>query len=103
MSFAPGDCIEIGGVHLRFVQGAKAPNDVRLDIFVPDWTAVSMKLGYVMADFYAQNERILYPARGDQAGDRYIIACQGAQRLGWEDAAAQLDYEREEAKRRRAA
>lgn len=101
VTFKPGDNFELGGVHFRFVQGRKDPDDVRMDLLIPRWVPVSMKLGYVMADFYAQNERVLYPYRGDKAGDRYIIACQVAQFAGWEEAAAQLDYEREQAAARR--
>lgn len=52
---------------------------------------------------YAQNERVLYPHRGEDAGDRYLTACRGAQFMGWEEAAAQLEFEREQARQRRAA
>lgn len=103
VTFEPGTALELGGVHFRFVQGVKAADDVRMDILVPRWTKVSMKLGYVMADFYAQNERVLYPHRGDKAGERYIYACKGAQLLGWEHAADHLDFERAQAQARREA
>lgn len=101
MSFHAGMSGDIGGVHWQVLQGRKHPDDLRLDVRAPRFVPVSMALGYLFADFYAQNERTLYPYRGDKAGDRYIIACKGAQLLGWEHAAEHLAYERAEARARR--
>jgi hypothetical protein len=102
MRFEPGLQFPVAGyTHFRFVQGDKAAKDVRMEIFIPQWTKVSMKLGFVLADFYAQNERVLYPYLGNKAGARYISFCRGAQSVGWEAAAEQLDLERAHAAQRR--
>lgn len=102
MKFEPGDQFPVGGyTHVRFVQGDKAAEDVRMEMLVPQWCKVSMKLGFVLADFYAQNERVLYPGLGQRAGDKYITFCRAAQFLGWEAAAEQLDLERQIARARR--
>lgn len=100
MSFRAGDHGEIFGVEWRIVRGRKHPEDLRLEIRTPKFLPVSMVLGYLFADFYAQNERVLYPHIRD-AGRRYRIAIHGAQTLGWQDAADQLAYEREQANARR--
>ena len=102
MRFEPGLQFPVGGyMHFRFVQGAKALEDVRMEILIPQWTKASMKLGFVLADFWAQNERVLYPYRGDEAGEKYLAECRHAQIAGWEAAAAHLDLERQRARARR--
>lgn len=68
-----------------------------------------MKFNFLCADFYAQNEATLQQQgaigrrEGHEPGERFIGFIKGAMRLGWEDAADQLDFEREEARARRAA
>lgn len=109
MKFAVGQHGEIGGVQWRVVQGRKAPDDLRLDIRCPRFVAVKMDVGFLFADFYAQNERTLalagYLARSvaTTPGQRYINFLVGAQRMGWEVAAEQLAFERAEAASRRVA
>ncbi|MCR4341993.1 MAG: hypothetical protein NUW01_19115 [Gemmatimonadaceae bacterium] len=101
--FHAGQHGDIGGVEWRVVTGRKAPGDLRLDVRAVRFIPVKMDLGFLFADFYAQNERVLYPHRGDEAGDRYVNFIRGAMYLGWQDAAEQLAFERAEAAARRAA
>lgn len=86
---------DLSGVRWRIVTGKKGPGDLRLDLLAPRWVPVSMALGFLFADFYAQNEETLYPrAAGYSAGDRYMHFVNGAAFLGWEVAHEQLLYER---------
>jgi hypothetical protein len=86
---------DIGGVKWRVVQGKKAENDMRLDILVPRWTAVSMGVGFLFADMFHENEDLLYPpSRGYQGGDMYLRFCEGATRVGWETAYDMLKQQR---------
>lgn len=100
--FRVGDNGTIGGVSWRVVQGRKSPSDLRLDLYVPRWVPPSMTLGFLFADFYAQNERTLaeegYLARSvaAQPGQRYLNFLTAAMEpwIGWEGARDQLEYER---------
>ncbi|HXH35236.1 MAG TPA: hypothetical protein VNJ54_12635 [Plantibacter sp.] len=100
MKFAPGQAGNIGGVEWRVVQGRKSPSDLRLDLRAVRFVPVSMSVGFLFADFYTQNERTLaiegYLAASvaREPGARYVNFILGAQRMGWEDAAAQLQAER---------
>lgn len=90
-------------VEWRVVQGKKAPDDLRLDIRSVRFAPVSMKLGFLFADFYAQNEQTLQRRGaikirpGVPAHDRYLAFIEGAMHMGWEDASDQLDLERQAA------
>lgn len=98
---------DIGGVRWRVVQGKKSANDLRLDISTDGWIAPRMTLGFLFADFYANNERTLaqegYLARSviEQPGKRYLNFIIAAMEpwLGWEVSAAQLEFERASKKR----
>lgn len=100
--FQAGDNGSIGGVEWRITNGRKVERkgrpvtgDLRLELWVPEWTPVKMALGFLEADFYYQNENRLYPQNlGFQGGERYLNFVRGAAYLGWEAAVAQLDDER---------
>lgn len=63
-----------------------------------EFFAVPMPLGFLLADFFHDNEDVLYPpSDGYQGGERYLTAVRGAVRLGWEAAAEHLGDERERA------
>lgn len=106
--FTAGMAGDIGGVQWRVVQGKKSPSDLRLDICCPQFVPVKMDVGFLFADFYADNERVL-AAEGyltgvaPDAGARYITFLKGAQFAGWEVAADQLHLERAAKAAKRAA
>ena len=105
-AFHVGQTGTIGSVRWRIVEGKKSPSDQRLDILCSQFAPVKMDLGFLFADFYAQNERRLaeegYLSRSvaRDAGARYRYFIEGSQLLGWEAASDQLAFERE---RKRAA
>lgn len=60
-----------------------------------------MAAGFLMADFFKENEDVLYPLeRGFRGGQMYLDFCQGAVYVGWRAATHQLNEQRE---RKRAA
>lgn len=104
MNFTAGDHWDIGGVEARIVTGRKGPDDLRLDLRAREFVPVKMSLGFLFADFFAQNEGVLYPTKdGFQGGDLYLHYLKGAVLLGWEAVAEQLEIERARKRERRAA
>jgi hypothetical protein len=98
--FAPGSHGEFGGIEWRVWRGRKAPEDLRLEIRSMEFVPVPMALGFLLADFFAENEDVLFPpSKGFQGGRRYLLYLSRAVRLGWESAVALLNDE----KRRKAA
>jgi hypothetical protein len=108
-AFKAGVHGRIGEIEWRVVRGKKesrvpGAEDLRLDIRALEFFPVSMGLGFLLAEFFCENEEVLYPrAAGYSGGGRYLHFVAGAVRQGWETAAEQLKLEREEADRRRAA
>lgn len=102
MTFKVGDVGTVGGVNWRVVQGKKSRSDLRLELFVAQWIPPSMSLGFLFADFYAQNERTLaeegYLASwvADDPGARYLrfLAAAMEPGIGWQVARDQLEIER---------
>jgi hypothetical protein len=91
-----GDCGR--GFRYRVRQGRKGPTDKILDVasdrgaYVP----VSMELGFLLADFFRQNEDELYlPSLGLDGGDMYLNRVLCAARNGWRSEADRLRGERE--------
>ena len=84
-----GYCNEI---RYRVVTGRKGPDDLRLDLFINgDWQPAKMEIGFLMADFFFENEHALYPrARGYRGGFEYLKALQDASRYGWQATQRQL-------------
>lgn len=84
----------LAGLPLRVVPGAKSPEDLRIDWMTPDgtWRAVPMAAGAIFADFWFDNENVLYPppAAGGQYYLRYLSQ---AANDGWEAADGRLKAE----------
>jgi len=97
-----GDC---GGIPWRIVPGRKGPGDLRLELFANgQWLAVKMDLGFLMADFFFENEELLHPpAKGNLGGSMYTGHCLMAIAHGWETARQWLAVQRERAAARREA
>lgn len=92
------------GITLRVEQGKKAADDLRMDIFVGRWVPIPMAFGAILADFFYENEEVLYPPRGDagpKGGKKYLDYLQGAAYVGWEAAESYLQDEKEAARQRR--
>jgi hypothetical protein len=93
--WAPGQVIDDNAMPLfRCVPGSKGQRDLRLEWFVRGaWRAVPMAAGLVMADFFFENENVLFPwpAKG---GGMYLGAVTEAARKGWMPVAARLADER---------
>lgn len=70
--------------------------DLRLDAQAGHaWVPVSMTVGFMLADFFHENEEILYPpSMGYKGGAKYLTECRGAARDGWGHAANRLRLER---------
>lgn len=91
-----GDFGELHGLRWRVRTGAKHPEDLVLEINVEGyWLAVSMTLGFLLADFFFQNEDVLYPpSQGYRGGYKYLNDCKVAALHGWDKAAAGLRAEK---------
>jgi hypothetical protein len=101
--FTAGDHGEFAGIDWRVVPGRKAPADLRLEFRAMEFAPVSMNLGFLMADFFHENENVLYPpSDGYEGGLRYLRFCRGAVLVGWPEAVARLESEKT-AKREKAA
>ncbi len=85
---------DMNGLLFRIVQGKKGPDDRRLDVetrFLP----VHMRLGGLLADFFYENEGILYPPdEGFAGGNYYLGYLHQAARQGWQVADDKLQEER---------
>ena len=56
-----------------------------------EWQPVRMEAGFMLADFFFENEQELYPrAKGYRGGFEYLKAVQNAARYGWEPTQRQL-------------
>jgi hypothetical protein len=98
----PGDEIEVDGVRFRVVAGKKTPNggmgqDLRLDWWTGGrWQAVGMGVGFLLADFFFENEEVLYPqALGHLGGKKYLRFVKHAAERGWRYAVVELRAEQE--------
>ena len=71
----------VDGVWFRVVPGYKSPEDLKLEMLTPKrkvdgsvgtkWIAVHMSLGALLADFFYENEDILYPPEDGFLGGEY--------------------------------
>lgn len=67
------------------------------DSAVGYWRPVKMELGFVLADFFYENEERLYPQHQRFMGGQYYLqACYNATIFGWQDARERTDKERVE-------
>lgn len=93
--FHEGEYGNAGGVEYRIEAGRKAPGDLILKIRAPEWVAVGMDLGGLLADFHSQVEDLLYPpALGKKGAGKFFEHLQRARRHGWRFAAAVLSSEK---------
>lgn len=98
-----GDELVVDGLHFRVVQGAKSPEDLRLELELGSgWRPVNMSWGALMADFFFENEDVLYPPEerhlhGRIGGQYYLNYCARAAREGWQES----DYGMRGEKRRK--
>lgn len=85
------------GISYRVVQGRKSADDLRLEFRVNgEWRPVAMDIGFLLADFFFENEHVLYPrSQGYRGGWKYIQALQRAALDGWEAALSDLDQEKD--------
>jgi hypothetical protein len=88
---------EIDGVFYRVLHGRKGPGDLRLEHRVDGaWKPVRMRTGAMLADFFFENEEVLYPdAKG---GKKYLEYVRDATKYGWDKADAVLRVERAQRK-----
>lgn len=95
----------VDGVTLRVERGKKGPADLRMDVFVGgEWKPVHMSLGCVLADFFFENEDVLYPpSQGFAGGTYYLRALAEAPKVGWEAVVGRIRSERQNATVRRGA
>lgn len=93
----------VGGIPWRVVQGYKRPDDLRLEFFFSGrgWVAVKMEVGFLLADFFFENEEVLYPRENDHGyptgrdgGLYYLRAATHAAHYGWEAARDKLGDEK---------
>lgn len=96
-----GDKGMVSGIPYRIVQGRKAADDLVIELYANGrWRRVGMEVGFLLADFFADNEdRVLYPndrARRVAAGggEYYMSECWRAVKDGWQSAAQKLRLER---------
>ena len=88
-----GDYLTLPGVpEIHVERGVKHPEDLRLKWHTSEgWTAVPMCAGFVLADFFWENENVLYPRGRGLGGEMYLRQLAWAGRHGWEGAQAHLE------------
>jgi len=100
--FHDGYMEEISGLPFRVRQGRKHENDLVLEWHTGDsWRAIDMRAGFLLADFFYENEHVLYPPPA-QGGEKYRRAMERAIQRGYDEATAELLKEKR-AKREREA
>lgn len=86
---------ELDGIHYRVVRGVKGPDDLRLDHLIDGtWRPIHMRQGALLADFFFENEDVLYPPPQYKGGKKYLEYVRDAARCGWEKTEAVLRLER---------
>lgn len=89
----PREPWQLGYVWYRVQPGVKAPGDLVLQQYAAGsgWRAVTMAAGFLLADFFFENEDRLYPpADGLVGGVMYLQHIRHAALFGWESAQRQL-------------
>lgn len=94
--FQAGDTFELWPVHYRIVQGCKGPDDLRLEWRAAgEWRPVTMAHSALHADFFCENEEILYPTCRGQRGAHYFLGWLGtATKVGWDEAVRRLNEDK---------
>ena len=92
--------VRVGAFQFQVVKGRKHPDDLRLDMWAGNlagpgvWVSVPMCLGAVLADFFYENEGIIYPPPM-LGGRKYLDYVNVAATQGWQVADAGLRAERQ--------
>lgn len=110
--WSAGDQAEHSGFNFRVVRGSKSADDLRLEVLAMGrWRPVRMSLGFFLADFFYENEDVLYPREPHdparclkpgcdgskhRGGQKYIGELRKAGRQGWQATDAFLEAERAE-------
>lgn len=106
--FEVGEVFELAGIKFRVERGEKRNvhgqicDDQRLDWQTPTgWRAVPMAVGFMLTDFFTDNEDVLYPpgdcsSRGGKCigGEMYMGRSRKAKKHGWRAAAQETAHER---------
>lgn len=94
--FAVGESGIAGGVQYRVEPGRKAKGDLILKLRAPEWVAVGMDLGGLLADFHCQVEDLLYPPTqgSNKGGGKFFEHLVRARKHGWRFAAQVLASEK---------
>lgn len=81
-----GDNFWCDGIRYRVVEGRKKPGDLRLERRIDgEWQPVRMESGFMLADFFFENEHVVFPrADGYRGGYEYLKELHNAARHGWE-------------------
>lgn len=86
--------VNINGLRFRAVTGYKHPKDLRLEVLQEvGWRPVPMLVGAMLADFFGENEDVLYPPPA-AGGRKYMGYLWDAYQTGWQSADARLRQER---------
>lgn len=95
--FIEGDVFEVDGIEFWIQRGEKGPGDLRLMMLTPTgWRPIRMTLGFFLADFFYENEEVLYPPeQGYAGGGYYLERCREAAEAGWRSAQVRLNGERQ--------
>ncbi len=65
--FTVGDRFSLGGLSFKVVPGKKRPDDLVVEVFVPEvhasgeWRPVEMRIAGMLHAFFCENEERLYP------------------------------------------
>jgi hypothetical protein len=106
--FHIGQKLDLGGLFFRVEQGQKRPDDLVLDVWVPDvhssgeWRPVEMRVVGMAHAFFCENEdRIFPPPRylGAQCWREFLRLCEG----DWEQASKRLAFDKALADQKRRA
>ena len=106
----PTEPFEFDGIYFRIVPGDKITmlgehgKDLRLEIYGENgWRAVHMRLGGFLADFFCDNEEVLYPPVTPdgfktqwKGAKKYLAYLRQSWHYGWEKAEAELQAERQQ-------
>lgn len=92
----------VDNIEYRVVPGRKSGEDLRLEHYVQgEWMAVAFEGGFLLADFFCQNEDGLFPrAEAYAGGSKYLAYCYWAACSGWEAPAKKVAADKERKKRK---
>jgi hypothetical protein len=90
----PAPPFTLDGVDYRCEPGEKFDGDVLLMMRASTWIPAQMSTGFVLADFYYDNERARYSKPWHQGGDMYGGYCGLASLRGFRQAVIRLENDR---------